>query len=47
MLKRAIRVMGAIAITLTVAACDKCGDFNINMPKFEGTKSCTNQTPRG
>lgn len=47
MMRRAIRLAGAIALTLALAACDKCGDFNINLPKFGDAKTCTNQSPQG
>ena len=39
-----IRLAGALALALTVAACDKCGDFNINVPKIPG--ACTPQSPQ-
>lgn len=41
-----IRLAGALALALTVAACDKCGDFNINLPKFPGANACTPQSPQ-
>ena len=47
MTRRAIRMASAIALTLLVAACDKCGDFNINLPNFGGAKTCTHQSPQG
>jgi hypothetical protein len=46
-MRRAIRIAGAIALTLMVAACDKCGDFNINLPKFGDAKACSSQNPQG
>jgi hypothetical protein len=41
-----IRLAGALALALTVAACDKCGDFNINLPKLPGANACAPQTPQ-
>jgi len=48
MTRAAPRILGALALLLLVAACDKCGEFKINNP-FEVTppKACVDNTPRG
>lgn len=43
-MRRAVRVAGAIIVLSVVAACDKCGNFNINGPWNQ--KVCTDTKPR-
>ena len=42
-MRRAVRLVGAVALLSLVAACDKCGNFNINGP---WNKVCTDTKPR-
>jgi hypothetical protein len=39
---RILRVAAAAAIVMAVAACDKCGNININVPG--AAKACSGQS---
>jgi hypothetical protein len=43
-MKPVIRIVVAVAIVLGVAACDKCGNFDIGIPK---QVSCADAKPQG
>lgn len=46
--KPLIRIVCAAALMLVVTACDKCGNFNLNLPNFSGTpKACSPSSPQG
>jgi hypothetical protein len=45
-MKRIVGIASTIALMLLVAACDKCGNFEINVPG--GTyRACTDAKPQG
>ena len=45
-MKRIAGIASTIALMLLVAACDKCGNFNINVPGGS-YKTCTDVKPQG
>jgi hypothetical protein len=45
-MKRIVGIASTVVLMLFVAACDKCGNFNINLPG--GTsRACTDVKPQG
>ena len=45
--RTALRLASALGLMLVLAACDKCGDLNINVPGAAAPKACSDAKPRG
>jgi hypothetical protein len=46
-MSRAARAVAVIAMSILVTGCDKCGNFDINLPGLSAPKACTGSKPRG
>ncbi len=47
MMTRTVLRTAALGLALLLAGCDKCGNFNINVPGMAAPTACTDTSPRG
>jgi hypothetical protein len=45
-MKLFLRLAAVVSLAVLVTACDKCGNVNINLPNFDGAKTCSPQSPQ-
>ncbi len=46
MARTAFRMAAALGLALLLAGCDKCGNFNVNIPGMTAPAACTDTKPR-